>query len=265
MLIGLCLFMLVACQKDLSIELPGYTNELVVEAYLDPDIPFYLVSVTQSVPFLDSLYLPVVPNAMVNIVHVGDTVQLNYVDSLGLYLKEHNFNNDNPNWPYFLYVSDANGHTASATTSFLQVPVIDTLQYLVNDSLKVSMQLYFNDIIGQDNFYKVWFGRCTYLPSTQSCVVLASDKIRSWEFSDINYKNQLVPVISNYNFDVNDTIITRLYNIDETFFKFLDTADDAIDAASGPFSRPARIEGNIAGGIGIFTALSYSQSTIILQ
>ncbi|OWY22957.1 DUF4249 domain-containing protein [Sphingobacteriales bacterium UPWRP_1] len=254
-----------ACLQSITIDLPEYESQLVVESYLDANVPFYIVSVTESVSFFTpgtlpvSQSLPVVNNALVTITHGNITDTIPYVDSLRAYIKALQTPLTASNFePYLLRVEDtASNRIATATTRFLPPIPIDTVLYLLNDSLQAAMLLYFYDPKPDTNYYKPWFANAAN--------IFDRDSLHTWEFSDRALGTDRTSVGMNYNYRLNDTVVARLYHISREYFRFLDTVEDAADASGGPFSRPARIESNIQGGTGIFTALTYDQRMVIIK
>ncbi len=251
-----------SCMKDVTINLPEYESKLVVESYLDSNVPFYIVSVTESVSFFTpstfpvSQVLPVVNHAIVTITKGSKTDTLAFIDSLQVYVKALQTPlSDTDFEPYQLRVVDTStNRIATATTQFLTKVPIDTVLYLLNDSLEAAMLLYFYDPKPDVNYYKVWFANAAN--------PFERDSLRTWEFSDKALGDDRVSAGMGYRFRVDDTLIVRLYHINEEYFRFLDTVDDADDAVSSPFSRPSRIESNIQGGTGIFVALTYDQRIV---
>lgn len=256
------MFFFSACLKDITIDLPEYESKLVVESYLDSNVPYYIVSVTESVSFFTpstfpvSQVLPVVEHAIVTITKGNQTDTLQYIDTLKVYVKPLTTPMSiNDYEDYHLRVEDTmTNRIATASTRFLPVIPIDTVMYLLNDSLKAAMLMYFYDPKPDENFYKVWFANAAN--------PFERDSLRTWEFSDKALSDGRVSVGMGYNFRVTDTVIVRLYHINEEYYRFLDTVDDAEDASDSPFSRPARIVSNIEGGTGVFVALSYDQRIV---
>lgn len=269
----------IACEKSITIELPEYKSELVVESYLEAGLP-YIVSVTESVSFLADLELPLVANALVTITHNGMTDTLNFTEvayiNLEIIVQPDDFE------PYFLRVEDlTTGRVAEATTQFLPTLPIDTISYLVNDTLGAAMLMYFYDDETIENHYKVWFakadenilnecysgnGNLTLQCFTDFDSLFVQDKIVTWEFSDATFgAGNRVPVGMGFNYKVGDVIVCRLYNISKPYYDFLETMDDASNAASNPISRPARIISNITGGFGIFTAVNYEEKIVVIS
>lgn len=253
------------CLQNITIDLPEYESQLVVESYLDANISFYVVSVTESVSFFTpgtlpvSQSLPVVNSAIITITHGNITDTIPYIDSLRVYIKPlQNSMQATDFEPYLLRVEDtATNRIATATTRFLPQIPIDTVLYLLNDSLQAAMLLYFYDPKPDTNYYKPWFANAAN--------IFDRDSLYTWEFGDKALGNDRTSVGMDYHYRLNDTVVARLYHISREYYRFLDTVDDAADASSGPFTRPARIESNIQGGTGIFTALTYDQRIVVIK
>ncbi len=244
-----------SCEKEIEIDLPAYENQLVVECYLEAGLP-YILSLTESVGFLDAFDVPVVKDATVTITHNGITDTLTLIDSLNVYVKLDKVVAANDFAPYYLEVKDGKGRSVSATTQMLPRTSIDTLIYLKNDSAEASVIMYFDDLPDATNYYKVYFTNAnTFDP----------DSTYSWEFSDNVFANQRTVSGTGYAFREGDDVEVRLYTIDEAYYRFLETVDDAGDATASPFARPSRIISNIEGGTGIFTAVDYDLRAIKIE
>ncbi len=248
-------FYLSSCEKEIEIDLPEYENQLVVECYLEAGLP-YILSLTESVGFLDPFEVPVVKDATVTITHKGVTDTLTLIDSLNVYVKLDKIVAANDFEPYYLEVKDDKGRTVSSTTQMMPRTDIDTLIYLKNDSAEASVIMYFYDLPEATNYYKVYFTNAnTFDP----------DSTYSWEFSDNVFADQRTVSGTGYAFREGDDVEVRLYTIDEAYYRFLETVDDAGDATASPFSRPSRIISNIEGGTGIFTAVDYDLKALRIE
>ncbi len=243
---------IIGCNQTIELDLPEYESELVVECYIEPGLP-YIVSVTESVSFFDAVYLPVLTNAEVTIEHLGEISTLQLIDSLGVYVNLSVSIEDEDYAPYYLKVVDLNtGRTATGTARLQTKINIDSISYVLNDSLEASIILLFQDIPQEANFFKPYFAN--------SNNILDQDSTRTWEFSDRLFEDGgEISVGMGYNYRVGDEIIVRLYHIEEDYYTFLETVDDAEGASESPFARPSRIIGNIEGGQGIFTAPNFSE------
>ena len=58
------------------------------------------------------------------------------------------------------------------------------------------------------------------------------------------------------DFRVSDTALAILYSLTEEHYRYLLTLSSAQGALGNPFAQPVSLEGNIEGGVGIFTSLT---------
>lgn len=242
-----------SCDQEITVDLPAFESELVVESYLEPDLP-YIVSVTESVSYFSPIGIPVVTDAIVTIAYQDRIDTLAFIDSLNFYInttQRVQFDEVNP---YHLRVEDQNGRVVEATTQFLPPPTIDTITYSFNDSLQASVVLFFEDGSADANWYKVLFTDANDF-----------DPTFTWEFPDETFASQRTLSGVGFQYDVGDTVLVRLHNISEDYYVFLEALNDATNAVDNPIARPSRLNTNIVGGQGIFTALSYEEKLIVIE
>lgn len=244
---------LISCEKTVEIDLPPIESQLVVESYIEPNFP-YILSLTQSASYFDVGAFQSIADATVTITHLGETDTLRYIDSLNFYIGTSGLVKYDK-FPYELKVEDGFGRKVSATTSFMDIVQIDTITYSLNDASQASVIMFFDDQKSIENYYHVWFDNAESNDP---------DSLYHWSFSDKSIADQRTLRGTGFNFDQNDTITVRLYNISKDFYDYLETVGDAISANGSPFGRAARIESNIEGGLGVFTALSFDEEQIIL-
>ena len=146
--------------------------------------------------------------------------------------------------------------SASASTQFLPIIPIDTVVYRLNDSSQASIIQYFDDDVGTEDFYKVFFTNVN---------TFDTDSTYTWEFTDKTFSGQRVPIGMGFNYRVDDTVAVRLYHINQDYYKFLESANDAENASESPLSRPSRLISNINNGLGIFTTLAYDEKILIID
>lgn len=249
-----CSLFLWSCEKIVEIDLPPIESQLVVESYIEPNLP-YILSLTESASYFDVGAFRSIADATVTISHLGVTDTLVYIDTLNFYIGTTGVVKFDK-FPYELQVKDGLGRTVSARATFLDVVRVDTVTYSLNDSAQASVIMFFDDQMDVENYYHVWFD------NAQSN---STDSLYHWSFSDKSFENQRSLRGTGFNFDQNDTITVRLYNISKDFYDYLETVGDAISANGSPLGRAARIESNIEGGLGIFTALSFDEEQIILK
>jgi hypothetical protein len=272
------LVLLVACnlEQEIELDLPEYEEKVIVEAYLEAGKPYRLLLTRSSSYFspfpinLEETFNQLLLNdASVFITHNGNTVQLNNLPGLD---PETNkiFNYvagqiaifDTIN-PYDLRIVLANGETIESRTTFLPVIPIDSVVYkfqetgLENDSARVLT--YFNDQIDRDNFFR----RTLYKYKN-------GDLEEQQDFvTDDRIIEEVIVFGTGYDFALGDTLINRIYNIDEAYYRFLSSLQLAVDANGNPFGQPSPIIPGISSNgdnaIGIFTTLNFAETVTIIQ
>ena len=70
---------------------------------------------------------------------------------------------------------------------------------------------------------------------------------------------------TSYRFHENDTVTATLYHIDEAFYRYRRSLNDARNANGNPFAQPSAIYSTVKGGLGVFTVLSYTRKTHIMR
>lgn len=249
-----CSIFFFSCEKIVEIDLPPIESELVVESYIEPNLP-YILSLTESASYFDVGAFQSIGDATVTIEHLGSIDTLVYIDSLNFYVGTSGLVKFDK-FPYELKIEDAIGRKVSARASFMDVVSIDTITYSLNDSSQASVIMFFDDQQDTENYYHVWFDNAKSNDP---------DSLFHWSFSDKAIANQRSLRGTGFNFDLEDTVTVRLYNIAKDFYDYLETVGDAISANGSPLGRAARIESNIEGGLGIFTALSFDEKQLILR
>lgn len=241
-----------ACEKEVTIDLPPVESELVVECFLAKGYP-YLLSLSETQPYFDLIQLPTVDSAVVRIEHNGTSVQLNYVDSLGIYFSGVNVSGSDT-LPYILHIEDTlRQRSLTAEARFLPVVPIDTILYFFNDSLDTTLLTYFDDPPQTNNYYRIYFSKDASFNA---------DSVRTWSFSDVIFAGQNTVVSMGYRYHLGDKVRVKLFNISKEYYDFLETTERAATAIISPFSRPTRIIDNINGGTGIFTTWSFDEKVI---
>ncbi len=258
-----CLF---SCnlEKDVQVDLPEYESQLVVECYLEVGQP-YRLALSESVSYFADPQLPIINNATVVIsdgLHSDTLLNTFVIDTLSE--KIYNFVHpriveEDYDKVYTLSVSLDDGQQISATTSFLEPILIDSLVPIFNeDNSFASVFTYLTDPPNEDNFFRRVFhsGQNIY------------DGILEQDFSTtdalVNSNGQII-FGSGFSFTEGDTLISTLFHMDEDYYNFMESYDDAIGSNGNPFAQPGAVLSNIEGGIGIFTAHSYDRKRLIIE
>jgi hypothetical protein len=217
----------------------------------------------ESVGFLDPPELPVVTGAQVRITHQGETVVLaERVVADSVQQKAYNYVADalvpaNYTDDFILEIVDERGRRLKARTRLLPPIAIDSLNYRFDSRDSAALLLVrFQDPPRQANFYRYITHKGGRLrPGTRE---------QDFELTDRLFDGQLAALGSGFNYVRGDTLTATLYHIDQAYFNFLETAEDAFFANTSPFNQPAVIKSNVEGGLGIFTGLSYTRRRLII-
>lgn len=257
------LLLLSSCDRDkeIYIDLPEHTPQLVVECYLEPGQPLRL-TVLESSSYFASPEPPLVPDAEAYISFENQRVKLNYKPTLN---KENNkfythtssvLMTGKPGDVYTLEVTDGNGRKVTGSTTILPATSMDTIEWQFNDDAgKAYLATSFQDDAGSENFYR-------YVININS---LYSGSKQDETFNDELTNGKVVSLTSAYEFEKNDTLIVSLYNVEKQYYDFLKSAYTAKDANGNPFAQPTSIRSSVTGGIGIFTNLALDRKVVVLK
>jgi hypothetical protein len=274
------LALLASCnlEKEIDLELPEYSNQPVVECYLEPGQPFRLLLSqsasffapfdTNLVNFLDNISIK---GADVNIRYDGNTIHLEegtYVDPVNF--KVYNYASDQvvpDDFPgsFELEIILQDGEFISGTTSILPVVAIDSVVIQFpntgnpRDTLARVLTYLTDPDMGVENFFR----RHLHWNSLRDSIPY-QDFISSDDFSD----NELVTFGTGFEFPEGDSVINTIYHISPEYFNYLESVFTAIQANGTPFGQPSTIVSNVEGNaepLGIFTGLNYDRVTTIIK
>ncbi len=250
-------------EKEIDIELPPYDSELVVECYLEAGKPYRLLLSESQAYFDNSTDNPLINNATVTISHNGQTETLDYALQFSSDFKKlYNFSSstlvpNNLNQDFILSIIDDRGRQISGTTQIIPEVPIDSLVIRKNELDSALILTYFVDPPEAN-----WYRR-----QLHSGVSIDEGTLDQDFFTDDNLEaedNQFV-FGTAFDYSVGDTIYSTLFHIQEDYYDFLISINDAISSNGNPFVSPSQIKSNVEGGIGIFTGLSYDRDTIIIE
>lgn len=282
-------------EQVIEIDLEETPSELVVECYLEPNQPFRLL-LTETKPYLEVVNAcPFVRHALVVITHKGQRDTLHEAayggrgcstirpffdrDSIRFYnygsttLCSYDTNED-----YLLEVWDTvNQRYASARTRFLPIVPIQSLSYSEFNSSdwfrqpppQTSVFLGCEDNLQERNYYRLTLHKNS-LSRTDTTGALFNKVAVNPHFDVVLfdqgvYNDGYIAQQSPYDYYLNDIAIGTIYHIDNAYYQYLLTSRAARNANLNPFLQPAKVQTNIQGGQGIFTALSYDRQQIIIR
>ncbi len=253
-------------EKEVDLKIPPHERKLVVECYLEPGKPYRLV-LTESVGFFDGPDTPFVNNALVVITHngVSDTLanafSLDFTDA-----KVYNYSSNtlvpaDYNSDFTLYVRDADGREARATTRMLAPVPFSSFVYEYDEDSLASITIKWPDQAGNRDYYFFTLHRDSLVTQEDNDYGLVFD------FSlDDRVGDGEDFVLSTFNFlEKNDLAIATAYHITEDYWRYLETAGASVDANGNPFANPVTIYSTVEGGYGVFTGLNYVRDTLLIE
>ncbi len=256
-------FQALCCQKSkiIDLDLPPQTPTLSVECYLERG-KITRMLLTETSDYYSPGY-PVDISALVTITHNGivDTmlhqIFLDTIDNEG---KVYNYYlpdtiKANIGDTYSLYIKDSKGRVATAQTVFRDIVKLDSVYYILNENDRVSIRIEFLDDKSTKDQYRLLILKDTIGGSVQNDMLIR-DEI--FETATIGFN-------TTYKFNLNDSLYVDLYHLTDEYYTFLKSVSDAKGANGNPFAVPAKVKGNITGGIGIFQALNYDRRNLTIR
>ncbi|HKK77012.1 MAG TPA: DUF4249 domain-containing protein [Saprospiraceae bacterium] len=264
-------------EQEIELDLPNYEEKIIVEAYLDAGQPYQLLLTRSSsyfAPFptnIEETFSQLLVNdAEVYITHRGNTVQLNNTPGINP-LTGKLFNYAAPETavfdtiePYELEIILPDGSTIESSTRFLPIVPIDSVvvQFRKEENSEVDsarVLTYFNDRPNEDNYF-----RRTLFAYRDGSLETLQDFT-----TDDRFAENLIVFGTAYEFAPGDTVLNRIYHIEETYYNFLTSLQLAVAANGNPFGQPSPVipgvRGTAENAIGIFTTLNYAEEQTILE
>lgn len=257
------LFMLSSCdmEKEIELALPYHEPQLVVECYLVAGRPF-TATVLESSNYFEAPSLPLVPDVAVYITTpTGTRVKLEYKpsfvegDQYYTHISTQRMKG-NPGDVYTLEVVDGKGRRVTAHTTVLPLVPIEEVTWKFNDKEKAFLLTSYQDNPDAKNFYRYMTHRENKDKSSAKRDFAASDDLTNGERTSYG---------SGYDYERGDTLIVSLFHIEEQYYNFLNSTEDAKRANRNPFSQPSRVKSSVQGGIGIFTNLVFDRKKIVIE
>ena len=251
--------------NNINVPLPAYDSQLVAECYLEPGVVPRL-TVTESQTYLSST-LPVVPtDVMVSLsLPNGALVPLYYKPGQDPITKKYYTHIGNTPLvaqagdTFGLDVQDTKGRHLTGTATMPTVVPIDSVAYkfnaLTGADHKAYFLTYFQDPPTADDDYRLQLHQGRRIYGSAEVDLTIQDRL-------IN--GQRVTLGTRYRFKPSDTITATLYHIDPAYYRFRESVNDARNANGNPFGQPSAIYSTVAGGLGVFTVLSYTRKTMVL-
>lgn len=252
-------------EQNIDIDLPQVPSQLFVECYIEENKPIRIL-LTESVGFLDVDVLPTI-NQGTEISLTSNDGQEYLIeaefsfDSLDgtayNYISQESLNQIPSNREYELKISDELGRTLRGTTRFLEKPQIENIEARFRESDSLAFLLVtFPDLDPMaDNFYRIVINQDT----------LGGVREIDFYLQDLFTTDNKITIGTGFNYEKNDTLFVSLYHIEEKYFDFLQSVDDASNANGNPFAQPAVIKHTVEEGMGVFTTLPYDRRIFVVK
>jgi len=237
--------------QDVEIDLPPYEKELVVESYLVPG-QVYRCIVMETVPFFDSVFIPLVNDALVTISVRGEIDTLSFIGE-GQYESTRMMTQDYEG-VYRIDVRDGAGRHAWAETQLLPPVHLDSLVQVPLPNGKRKLEGYFLDEAGKANYY-IYFAK-------------ADDEANISEFLEINdeaFDGVYYALPTRREYEVGREVLVRFMHVSQAYYDFTRTLDMANSVNSDVLQEPINVIDNVEGGLGIFTAFEYKEVNILIE
>ncbi|WP_324671646.1 DUF4249 domain-containing protein [Hymenobacter sp. GOD-10R] len=261
----ICLLTNCGLQKDIDIELPAGPAQLVAECYLEDGV-IPRLTVTETVPYLsttETITLPEVTVVLTLPNGTHDTLQ--YAPGLDRNTRKTYTHiskrrlRARPGDTFQLDITDKQGRHLTGTATMPTAIPIESVEWKFNDKPEGERQAYltarFQDPASTTDFYRFQIHKNYVHRDTES----------DYNVDDRLTNGQLVTLGTSYRFNPQDTLIVSLYHIDQPYYQFMQSTDDARSANGNPFAQPSAIRSTVQGGVGVFTVLNYQRKTVILK
>lgn len=257
---------LAACdslQRDVTIDLPPYEGEIVVEAYLEHGKPYRLL-LTESVDYFGAVELPPIPQARVAITHNGveevltfepgiDSVTQKAYNYVGTTLVDSTQRGD-----YALKIEDqANNRVITGLTRFLPPPKLDTIEsrFREKDTSAFILTKFQDNDADKPNYYRILVNRDS----------LTGGVVTGFSFEGRFKTGNQITIGTGFEFKDQDTVYVSVFHLDRAYYDFLETVEDARQGNGNPFAQPTVVKSAVDGGLGVFTTLSFFRKMYVVQ
>jgi len=277
-------FVFLACENEITLDLPQPEDLLVVDASIFED-SVAVVVMTRNQSFFGNSALGLgddlfVRGAEVLLSSDGDTIELSelvfpiQIDSVTtveavIYADVGAEMIGEVGKSYHLTINTSS-ETVTASTSIPGMLPIDSVWWIpnvINDTTwaRVNATVVDPDTLG--NYYR-YFTKRNSEPTYAGLGSVFDDKVingTSLDFPiDRGYDRQAPFDFQTYGlFEPGDTVLLRLCGIDEQTFNFWLTLENNSNSG-GPFASPTVVDSNVEGGLGIFAGYSVNDNYIIL-
>ncbi|NJL76257.1 MAG: DUF4249 domain-containing protein [Saprospiraceae bacterium] len=255
----------------MDIDLPAYENQTVVESYLIPGQPFFLL-LTRSFSYFDPF--PVETTQFLeDLLIEGAEVVISYGDKK-VVLAEQLFINpftgklynyvspqlvpEDFTSEFQLEIRTKEGEIITSTT-FIPKPIITDSLVVEKSDIDTLYRIlaYWTDDPNEDNYFR----RILNIGTTDSVYV-------DFTLDDRLLDSSKIVVGSGFDFIIGDTLINTIFHVTKDYYDFANSVFIAESSNGNPFSQPSTIRSNVKGAnnpLGIFSGITLDQKTRVVS
>src|SRR5690625_1215345 len=261
------LLITLACDldKEIEVDIPNFDDGYVVEAYIMPDQPFGML-ITKSFGYFDIFDSTSVMEEQLSKMLVDDVTGYLYVNGKEYEIQNqyrifgenpiiYNYNLSKrvrfePEDELEIHLRFPTGEEVRSKTIIPQDRAIDTVALYINEHGAARSQTYFQTDSTREEFFRRQLFRIR-----EGRIAVLQDFVTD---NRIASRGKII-FGSGYDFEIGDTLHSRVIHITKDYFKFFNSVSGSIGANANPFSQPGKIVSNIQGSdrvIGIFTGMN---------
>lgn len=257
-------------EKDIEIEIPEFENGYVVESYVAPGQKFGLL-ITKSYGFFEvfdlvktseSLLQDVLVQNVEGYIMVND-IKYPLVNKISISLDSTRVYNyvvqDKLTFKVQdkveLYLKFPDGETVGASTWIPEFRPVDSVRLAFD--MRQDFDARETSFVSSDSTTTEYFRRQLFRYYEEG-----TSELQDFVFDNSLATGGRLAFGSGFEFNVGDTLISRITHITEEYYRFFQSAVGSSNANTNPFTQPGRIESNIRGSdrvIGIFTGINPSE------
>lgn len=263
-------------EKEVEIEIPGFENGYVVESYIKPGRDFGIL-VTKSYGFFEVFDVSNSSNDLLNeflVQGVEGHIEVNgqrivLRNHLKISLDSSKIYNYIPDDKVFfnegdqveLYLRFPDGEETRAQTYIPERRPVDSVRISIDESQDFDARE--TTFVNSDSTTTEYFRRQLFRIHDGHI-----KKLQDFTFDNSLARGGNLAFGSGYEFNVGDTLISRITHIPEEYSDFYQSVTGSTSANSNPFGQPGHIQSNLKGSsrvIGIFTGMNPSEILIKIE
>jgi hypothetical protein len=277
------ILLLASCSKNVTLNVPPASTQIVVEGHIEPNSTAYLY-LSHNFNFYGTIsILSIISNDVIHGAQVtvsdGITTDTMYETNPSLGFYQNKNLKGVPGKVYYLKVV-ALGQTLTASTTLLPPIKLDSVWFKPQQNLDSLGYLWaqLSDPItpGSNNNYR-WFAKrlgkdrdTTFVPPDQSVFNDLTFRGQKFQFF---YGRGSVPgskAADDTNSEAgyfvrHDTVVVKFCTLDNLAYNFYSSYYYQVDNSFNPFGSPAPIKGNVTGALGIWCGYGSYLDTVVCK